>query len=261
MATPTKTDPIEWAAKPLLAPFTFVGECAIILWDVIKNIFRRPIEFEETVNQMGFIGFHSIPIVALTTFSSGSVLGLYVSELVVRYGATAFAGATISLSIAREIGPVLAAIMVAARCGSAMAAQIATMAVTEQVDALRALSVNPTSYLVIPRLLAGILMTPILGLIGIYSGIIGGYLVSTELGNVPSGAFIRSIQQYSEPWDAIGGIVKCLVFGAIIAIVACQQGLRARGGAAGVGKSTTRAVVLSMVLVYVANFILAKVLY
>jgi phospholipid/cholesterol/gamma-HCH transport system permease protein len=134
------------------------------------------------------------------------------------------------------------------------------MAVTEQLDALRMLSVHPTSYLVIPRILAGVLMLPVLALVGMYTGVFGGLLVSQSNG-VPSGAFIQSIQQYVEPWDFIGGMLKMPVFGLIIAVVACQQGLRTTGGAVGVGQATTRCVVISMVLIYVANYFLAELLY
>lgn len=238
----------------------FVGETTLILFDAVRRLFSKPFEFRETMNQMAFIGVASVPIVALTNFFSGAVLSLYSTELMVRYGGTTFVGATVGLSVCREIAPVLAGIMVAARCGSAMSAQIGTMAVTEQIDALRMLSVHPTNYLVIPRILAGILMLPILALIGIYAAVTGGYLVAMA-GGVPSGAFIQSLQQYVQPWDFIGGILKTPVFGLIVAVVACQQGLRTKNGAVGVGRSTTNTVVISMVLIYIANYFLAEILY
>jgi phospholipid/cholesterol/gamma-HCH transport system permease protein len=134
------------------------------------------------------------------------------------------------------------------------------MAVTEQIDALRMLSVHPTNYLVIPRLVAGVLMLPVLGLVCMYAGIFGGGLVAYA-GGVPTATFLSSIQRFSEPWDFVGGLIKTPVFGIIVAIVACQQGLRTKNGAVGVGRATTNAVVISMVLVYVANFFLARVLY
>jgi len=238
----------------------FVGEMTLILLDVVRRLFRKPFEFRETMNQMAFIGVSSVPIVALTNFFSGAVLSLYSTELMVRYGGTTFVGATVGLSVCREIAPVLAGIMVAARCGSAMSAQIGTMAVTEQVDALRMLSVHPTNYLIIPRVLAGIFMLPILALIGIYAAVTGGWLVAMT-GGVPSGAFLQSVQQYVQPWDFIGGVLKTPVFGLIVALVACQQGLRTKNGAVGVGRSTTNTVVISMVLIYVANYFLAEILF
>jgi phospholipid/cholesterol/gamma-HCH transport system permease protein len=240
--------------------FTFLGECTLILLDAVRRLFKRPREIGETLKQISFVGAASIPIVALTTFFSGAVLALYSSELLVQYGAGSLAGGTIGLAVCREIAPVLAGIMVSARCGSAMAAQIGTMVVTEQVDALRALSVHPTNYLVIPRIAACVVAVPILCMVGIYAGVAGGYLVSVSNG-VPAGSFVVSIRQFVEPWDFLGGLIKSLAFGSIISIVACQQGLRASNGAVGVGRATTNAVVISMVLVYIANYVLAAFLY
>lgn len=245
---------------PINATLVFIGEVVLLLGDAMQRLLGRRMEWGETLHQMAFVGAASVPIVALTTFFSGSVLALYATEILVEYGATSLAGGTVGLAVAREIGPVLAGIMVAARCGSAMAAQIGTMAVTEQIDALRALSVHPTKYLVIPRLVASVLMLPILGLVGLYSGILGGYLVSLSNG-VPSGSFVLSIQRFVEPWDFLGGLIKTLVFGLIVAIVACQQGMRTTGGAVGVGRATTNTVVISMVLIYIANYLLAAALY
>lgn len=239
---------------------TFTGESSLLLADASRKLLRRPFERREVVSQMAFVGVNSVPIVALTTFFSGSVLALYTAEVLVRYGATSLAGGTIGLSVTREIAPVLAGIMVAARCGSAMAAQIGTMQVTEQVDALRALNVDPVQYLVVPRLIASVIMVPVLTMVGMYAGIIGGYLVSIQNG-VAAGAFMNSIKQFVEPSDFVGGLVKALVFGLIIAIVSAQQGLRTKDGAVGVGRSTTGAVVISMILIYVANFFLTSLLY
>src|SRR5687768_13431997 len=158
---------------PLEGFLVFIGEAALILWDAIRRLFRRPTEVAETVNQMAFIGVASVPIVALTSFFSGAVLALYLSEFMGRFGVTEFVGATVGLTVTREIGPVIAGIMVAARCGSAMAAQIGTMRVTEQIDALKMLSVHPTSFLVLPRLIAGVTMLPVLALVSMYTGIFG----------------------------------------------------------------------------------------
>lgn len=244
----------------LRTAFEFVGECVLLLSNAFVRLFRGHFEGGEMLHQMSFIGFLSVPIVALTTFFSGSVLSLYLTELMVKYGASNLEGATIGLVVTREIAPVLAGIMVAARCGSSMAAQIGSMQVTEQVDALRALRVHPTDYLIIPRLVASAAMVPILALIGMFSGIIGGYLLAVA-GGVASGSFTGSIKQFVEPWDMWGGLIKALLFGIIVAVIACQQGLRTRGGAVGVGLSTTRTVVLSMVFIYMANFFLASILY
>lgn len=248
-------------SRALIGTLEFVGECVLLFGNSLRQIVRRPFEWGELFTQMAFIGIASVPIVALTCFFSGAVLALYTSEVLLRYGASSLAGATVGLSVAREVGPVLAGIMVVARCGSAMAAQIGSMAVTEQIDALRALSVSPIRYLVVPRLLASMTMLPFLAVVGFYGGIAGGYAVAVGLGNIPSGTFLQSMTQFMTPWDLLGGMIKTVVFGIILAIVACQQGLRATGGAVGVGRATTRSVVISMVLIYVANFFLADLLF
>ncbi len=246
--------------SPIWSFFVFVGECLLLLGDSVRRLFSRPREWGEMVQQMAFVGAASVPIVALTTFFSGSVLALYTAEILVQYGAGSLSGAAVGLAVSREIAPVLAGIMVSARCGSAMAAQLGTMAVTEQIDALRALNVPPTNYLVIPRIVASVLMTPILCMVGVYAGILGGFLVAVSMG-VPEGSFWNSLRQFGEPWDFLGGLIKAAVFGLIVAVVGCQQGLRTEGGAVGVGKATTHAVVISMVLIYIANFVLAAILY
>jgi len=246
--------------RGVVAFFEFVGEIALLLGDVLRRLLRPKFEFAETLNQMSFVGVSSVPIVALTSFFSGAVFSLYVSKFLYQYGAVQFVGATIGLAMARELGPVLAGIMVAARCGSSMAAQIGSMAVTEQIDALKMLSVNPTSYLVIPRTVASALMLPILGLIAIWSGIVGGLLVAVSL-NIPSTVYIESIRQFGTPDDFLKGIAKTPFFGIIVALVACQQGLRTKDGAVGVGRATTNTVVIAMVLVYVANYLLASILF
>jgi phospholipid/cholesterol/gamma-HCH transport system permease protein len=247
--------------KLVYEALTFVGEVTLLLLDFFRRLFRRPFELQETIGQMAFIGAASVPIVALTTFSSGAVLSLYSADLLVRYGASSLAGATVGLAICREIAPVLAGIMVAARCGSAMAAQIGSMAVTEQIDALRSLNVHPTNYLVVPRIIAGATMLPVLCMVGIFSGVYGGYLVSVKLSGVASGTFMSSVRQWVEPADFNGGMIKTAVFGLIVAVVACQQGLRTSKGAVGVGEATTRTVVITMVLIYVANYFMTAWLF
>ena len=254
-------DPFSLTARAVYDTLTFIGEVVLLLFDALRRLFSKPFELKEMLNQMAFIGTMSVPIVALTTFSSGAVLSLYSADLLVKYGASNLAGATVGLALTREIAPVLAGIMVAARCGSAMAAQIGSMAVTEQIDALRSLNVPPTNYLVIPRLLAGVTMLPVLCMVGIFSGVFGGYLVSVNLSGVASGTFMNSIRLWVEPGDIQGGMIKTIVFGLIVTLVACQQGLRTTKGAVGVGESTTRTVVVTMVLIYVVNYFMTAWLF
>jgi len=187
-------------------------------------------------------------------------LSLYLSKFLIQYGASGFVGGTVGLTVTREVGPVLAGIMVSARCGSAMAAQLGSMAVTEQIDALKMLSVHPSNYLVVPRILAGVLMVPMLALVCMAAGVLGGMLVAAGNG-VPIITFVQSLQQFVQPSDFLKGMAKGPFFGLIVALVACQQGLRTTEGAVGVGKATTNTVVISMVLIYVANFVLAQLLF
>jgi phospholipid/cholesterol/gamma-HCH transport system permease protein len=257
---PERRSFFESIGSDVIEFFTFVGETGLILRDVVLRAGKRPFEWRETINQMAFIGAASVPIVALTGFFSGAVLSLYLTSFLTQFGATGFVGGTVGLTVTREIGPVIAGIMVAARCGSAMAAQIGTMAVTEQIDALKMLSVHPTNYLVIPRAIAGVLMLPVLALTCMWAGVGGGLLVSMSE-NLSAAAFMQSLTQYVKPSDFINGCVKTPVFGLIISIVACQQGLRTTEGAVGVGRATTNTVVISMILVYVANFLLARILF
>ena len=247
--------------RPVLASLEFVGDCAELSWQSIRQAWRKPVEIGETIHQMAFLGAASVPIVALTTFSSGAVIALYSADILVRYGAGNLAGGTVGLAVTREIAPVLAGIMVAARGGSAMAAQIGTMAVTEQIDALRALNVSPIKYLVIPRLVAAALVLPILSLVGCYAGIFGGWLVSVYASRVPSGSFMQSLQQFVEVRDIWGGMLKTVVFGLIVSLVACREGMRTKNGAVGVGRSTTSTVVITMVLIYLANFAMTWLLF
>ena len=244
--------------RPVEQVLIFIGEVSMLVADAFKRLFAGKVEVKETINQMAFVGVNSVPIVALTGFFSGAVFSLYLSSFLNRYGAGSFVGATVALSMIREIGPVLAGIMVSARCGSAMAAQIGTMQVTEQVDALRMLSVHPTNYLVIPRMVASILMLPILAMICMTIGIGGGLLVAMSE-NIAPGTYLTSITQFVKPDDIVKGLIKAPVFGVIISIVACQQGMRTTNGAVGVGRATTNAVVISMVLVYVSNFLIAQI--
>lgn len=239
----------------------FIGGTSILFGGAMSYILRAAVDVRDTMNQMAVIGVASLPIVLVTVTFSGMVLALYSALTLVAYGfGGTFVGGGVARSIAQEIGPVLTAVVVTARAGSAMAAEIGSMQVTEQVDALRALAVDPVRYLVVPRLLASIIMLPVITIIADIVATAGGYFVAMQNG-VPGGLFLSSVQTYMEPNIVIRGLLKTLVFGAIIAIVGCYEGLSTKGGATGVGRSTTRAVVMSIVLIYIANFFLAYILF
>lgn len=246
---------------PITVLLTFVGEIALLLGQAIREIVRGRIDFRDLIQQMSFIGVNSIMIALLTSFASGAVIALYFSDILQRYGVTSLTGAIVAISLARELGPVLTGVVVAARAGSAIAAEIGTMKVTEQIDALRALAVDPIRYLVPPRLIASLVMLPIVCLLADMSGIFGGYVIAVVVHGVPSAMYSSGIQQFLVPSDFYLGMFKTVVFGLIIAIVGCHQGLKTRGGATEVGRATTSAVVLSIVLIYISDFFLANALF
>ncbi len=252
--------PGELTYRALDKFFDFIGESSILLIRTLRFILRGRIDLRDMVNQMAFIGVASLPIVLITVAFSGAVLSLYTSQLGVKLGIGGYTGGVIGLSLAREIGPVLTAVVVTARAGSAIAAEIGSMKVTEQIDALRALAVSPVQYLIVPRLLAAIVMLPVLAVFAAIIGTAAGYLVAVVNG-VPGGGYMSSLKAQVVPYDVVMGLVKTLFFAVVIVIVGAQQGLRTTGGATGVGRSTTSAVVISIVIIYVLNFFLAYVMF
>jgi len=240
--------------------FGFVGEAAFISSGAVKRIILGDFSIRDTVGQMASIGVNSIPIVVVTTAFSGAVLALYTAQLLVEWGVGSLVGGGVSLSVARELAPVLTAIVVAARAGSAIAAEVGTMKVTEQIDALRSLGTSPIQYLVVPRFLALIVMLPVLTMFGDIVGSFGGYIVALANG-VTSMSYLNSTRDWLTVYDVVMGLLKTVFFGAFIATVGTQQGLSATGGAAGVGKNTMNAVVISMILIYISNFFLAYIMF
>ena len=207
------------------------------------------------------IGFYSLPVVGLTGLFAGMVLALQSYTGFSRFSAESTIPTVVVLSITRELGPVLAGLMVAGRVGAAMAAEIGTMRVTEQIDALTTLSTNPHKYLIVPRLLAGLLMLPFLVLVTDIIGVGGGYLVSVyKLGFNPD-AYINNTLEYLEVMDVASGLVKAAVFGYLIALMGCYHGFHSRGGAQGVGKATTNAVVTGAILVLIFNYIITEAFF
>lgn len=246
-------------ASPLRDSLVFIGDTWTVAFQGMVCIVRGRVRSAETIRQMAFIGVDSLPIIIATSVSTGAVLAFYMTGVLTQFGADAFTGGTIALTFLLELGPILAGIMVAARSGAAIAAEIGTMVVTEQVDALRSMAVSPIAYLVAPRLLACVAMMPLCGLVADFAGI-GGSIVMAAAHGVPSATFMDSIRMMAAESDLIKGLVKTLWFGFTVAAVACRQGLRTRRGAAGVGQATTSSVVLCVVLIFVSDFFLAQVL-
>ena len=199
-------------------------------------------------------------IIVLTGAFTGSILALQTSNTLKTFGATGVTGTLVMTSLVREMGPVLASLMLAGRVGSAIAAELGSMVVSEQVDAMRALGTDPIKKLVWPRLLALVVMTPALTLVADIVGAIGGWVVATSLMNVASSVYISSAKDALTYSDIVGGVLKPLVFGLIIAVVSCRAGLRTHGGTVGVGRSTTQAVVMSDILILASDFFLGKLI-
>ena len=207
------------------------------------------------------IGFYSLPVVALTTLFSGMVIALQTYEAVSQFSAEGAVSMVVRVAVVRELAPVMAGLMVAGRIGAAMAAEIGTMRVTEQIDALSTLSTNPFKYLIAPRVLAGIIMLPILVLIGDVIGICGGYMIGIyKLGFNPT-TYLMNTWQYLKPMDIISSMTKAGVFGFIITLLGCYNGFQSQGGAQGVGRATTNAVVSSSILILIFNYILTEMLF
>ncbi|MBE9554042.1 MAG: ABC transporter permease [Proteobacteria bacterium] len=237
------------------------GRLALFAVVSVSHCVRPPIYPRLIGRQMIEIGYYSLPVVGLTTLFSGMVLALQSYTGFARFSAESAVPNVVVLSITRELGPVLAGLMVAGRVGAAMAAEIGTMRVTEQIDALTTLSTNPHKYLVAPRLIAGLTMLPLLVLVGDIIGVFGGYLISVyKLGFNPA-IYIKNTWQYLESLDVVSGLVKAAVFGFIVALMGCYNGYYSRGGAQGVGAATTNAVVSASILILISNYLITEMFF
>ena len=225
-----------------------------------RGIFRKPHYIPEALTQMDYIGVGSLTIIILTGFFTGGVLTLQTYETLESYGAVDQLGYLVSISLVRELGPVLTALMVTGRVVSAISAELGSMVVSEQIAAMRALGTDPTRKLVAPRILALVVTLPLLTLIADVMGMAGGWAVSTWLYGLPSSMFLNSVRDGITTDDIIGGIIKPLVFAFLMGTIACYKGLKTEGGTVGVGRSTTSAVVTASIIVIIADFFLAKAL-
>ncbi|MEI8296061.1 MAG: ABC transporter permease [Alphaproteobacteria bacterium] len=237
------------------------GRFSLFVGTAIMHVFLPPWYWRQLLRQLLHMGYFSLPVVGLTAIFSGMVLALQSYTGFSRFDAESAIATVVVLSMTRELGPVLAGLMVAGRIGAATAAEIGTMRVTDQIDALRTLSTHPFKYLVVPRLIAGITMLPILVLIADIIGVFGGYLVSVyKLGFNPAN-YLHQTVKYLEVEDVTSGLIKASFFGFIIALMGCYQGYYSSRGAEGVGRATTNAVVASSILILVSNYILTALLF
>lgn len=251
---------LESIGRKVIYNIEHIGKVVILVGQVLYNLRSKP-KVKHILYQMAHLGVDSLPIVLLTILFTGMVMTVQIANEFIKYGAQSSVGGVVAIAMGRELGPVLTGVVVAGRVGAAITAEIGSMKVTEQIDALRVMAVNPVQYLVVPRFLACTFMVPMLVIFGDIIGIIGGYLVATFFTGISSYTYIHSIKVFSVINDVTGGLVKAMFFGGIISIIGCYKGLNAAQGAEGVGRATTGSVVTSIILIFVSNYFLSLLLY
>lgn len=237
------------------------GKILILFISVLGWMIRPPLKLRHIFKQMEFVGVKSIFVVILTGTFTGMVMALQGYYGFKMFSAESLVGATVALGMTRELGPVLTSIMVTARAGSAMAAELGTMRVTEQIDALYVMAVNPVKHLIVPRVIASVVMVPALTIVSDFMGIMGGYFVGVKLLNINEGIFVKNITKMVELDDIYNGLIKAAFFGLILSVVGCYKGFNTTGGAEGVGKATTEAVVLASISILISDYFLTAIMF
>ena len=245
----------------VLALFAEIGRVTAFTWSAVSHILRPPFFWRLLSQQMMRIGYFSLPVVALTAFFTGGALALQIYYGGNNINSEAIVSTIVALGITRELGPVLGGLMVAGRVAAAIAAELGTMRVTEQIDALTTLSTNPIKYLVVPRLVAAVITLPLLVLVADIIGVMGGFVAGTASLNFNPGVYINSTVSFLKAGDITSGLIKAGVFGFIIALMGCFHGFHSKGGAQGVGRATTNAVVSSSVLILASNYVMTSLLF
>ena len=252
---------INKLGRVVLNFFEATGRLGAFCGETIYHCLTPPFYVKALFRQMIEIGFYSLPVVALTTLFSGMVIALQTYTGFSQFSAEGAVAMVVLVAVTRELAPVMAGLMVAGRIGASMAAEIGTMRVTEQIDALQTLSANPFKYLIVPRVLAGIIMLPVLVLIGDIIGICGGYMIGVYKLDFNATTYLVNTWDYLKPMDIISGLTKASVFGFIITLLGCYNGYNSQGGAQGVGQATTNAVVSSSILILIFNYILTEIFF
>lgn len=237
------------------------GSATLLAWEGLVQIFRPPFRWRVYLQQLEFIGVGSLLIVLLTGAFTGMVFSVQSAYAFSLFNAEGYVGTTVALALTRELAPVFTGLMVSGRVGSSIATEIGTMGVTEQIDALRSMAVNPVQYLVSPRLLSAVLMMPVLTLLFSLVGLIGAWVVAVIGLGLDEGVFRRRIIDVVVPWDVWSGLIKSALFGLVIVAIACHAGYTASGGARGVGMATTRAVVYSSIGVLVCDYFMTVLMF
>jgi phospholipid/cholesterol/gamma-HCH transport system permease protein len=241
--------------------FEYAGGLTLLSAESVGFMARLRIRLAATITQCAFLGVQSAVIVMLTSLFTGMVISLESAQQAVAYGFGNFVGGAVAYTSVRELGPMLTGVVVAGRVGSAIAAELGSMVVTEQIEALRSMGLEPTRFLVVPRLCALLVMLPLLTIFADVVSMLGGAWIAQTFAHIPYDSFLSSVRESIDMVDVLKGLSKALVFAAIIALVGAYQGLSTRGGAAGVGRSTTSAVVVSIILIFVSNFVLSFLLF
>lgn len=237
-----------------------LGAITLLLIKALKIFLKGPREWPEILKQMERAGIESLPVVTLTTAFTGMVFALNTFIGFKRFGAQQYTGSVVGIALSKELIPVLTGIMIAGRVGASIAAELGTMKVSEQIDALYTLNADPISYLVVPRLFATTVMVPMLTIYGDGVGLLGAYIVAVPMMGLNPVVYNQYLYFFMEPWDIFSGVIKAISFGAIVGLISCYQGLNARGGAEGVGRATTVAVVASSITILIADFLWGKIL-
>jgi phospholipid/cholesterol/gamma-HCH transport system permease protein len=238
-----------------------VGKCTLFILKFFRCLFTKPFYFRQLLDSLLNIGFYSIPLIGMTAVFTGAVLALQSYTGFSRFSAEASIPTVVVLSITRELGPVLTGLMVAGRMSSSIAAEVATMKVTEQIDALITMSVDPIRYLVVPRVVAGLIVFPLLTLLADSIGILGGYTVATDVLDFNKTAYLRNTMEYLEMWDVVSGLVKSVIFGFIVTMCGSYIGISSQRGARGVGLATINAVVSASILILLFNYLITSILF
>ena len=250
--------PVRAIGRSFIALIRTAGRVAMFAGRGLYAIVGTPFYLRQLIRQIGQIGYFSLPVVGLTAVFTGAALALNIYTGGGRFNAEQIMPQIVALGITRELGPVLAALMLAGRVSAAIAAEIGAMRATEQIDALQTLSTDPYRYLIAPRLIAAVLTLPALTVVADIIGIAGGWLVATASLNFSGAGYVINTWNFLQPWDIVSGLIKAAVFGFIVALMGCYHGFTASGGARGVGRATTQAVVSAAILVFAADYILTS---
>jgi phospholipid/cholesterol/gamma-HCH transport system permease protein len=252
---------VEYIGKRVTGLIEEVGGVVSLGSDVVRWAVRPPIRVENLFAQLDFVGVGSIFIVMLTGIFSGMVFAHQSSRAFMLFNAESLVGPTVALTLTRELGPVFTALMVTMRAVSAMCTELGTMRVTEQVDALETMAVNPIQYLLVPRVIAGLVMVPLLTMLFNTAGMAGAYVVAVSLRGISAGTFIYRTQQWLDPEDINEGLIKAAVFGLAVTLIGCYKGYNASGGAKGVGQATTEAMVASALAIVMLDYVVGVALH